>query len=180
MRLLSRFSRGPKPLSFERYTLMLIGWTTSRTGRTMHEAEVAWYEEIWSGFRPYLIRMSIDLLISCLLWISLLLFKSLTQLLSIANTMNRAAFSENAGQFSMNWTELLENCGRFSMIRRVIMMKRRRFPLSPGGRECMWERGPGVGSARGSETAGGVSPLAADGGRVQRLVRLHREYFVAA
>ena len=54
----------------------------------MHEAEVAWHEETWSGFRPYLIRMSIDLLISCLLWISLFLFKSLTQLLS-ASTSER-------------------------------------------------------------------------------------------
>ena len=51
----------------------------------MTEAEVPWYVEVWSGFRPYLIRVSLDFLISGLLWLSLFLFKSLTQLLPIAH-----------------------------------------------------------------------------------------------
>jgi hypothetical protein len=39
--------------------------------------------DIWAGFRPYLVRFSVDFLISAFLWIALYLFKLLTTWLEI-------------------------------------------------------------------------------------------------
>lgn len=39
--------------------------------------------KIWGGFRPYLVRFSVDFLVSGTLWVMLFLFKSLTKLLEI-------------------------------------------------------------------------------------------------
>jgi hypothetical protein len=39
--------------------------------------------DIWEGFRPYLVKIAIDFLISASLWVVLFLFKALTKLLAI-------------------------------------------------------------------------------------------------
>ena len=43
----------------------------------------AWYQEVWIGFRPYLIKLMVDFLVSCSLWTTLFLFKGLTKYLDI-------------------------------------------------------------------------------------------------
>jgi len=39
--------------------------------------------EIWSGYRPYLLRVTIDFLVSATIWLALFLFKILTDILPI-------------------------------------------------------------------------------------------------
>jgi hypothetical protein len=45
--------------------------------------------DIWSGFRPYLIRLFIDFMVSGSLWVFLYLFKWLTRLLEIDGPAGR-------------------------------------------------------------------------------------------
>ncbi len=40
--------------------------------------------EIWAGFRPYLLRYTIDFLVSATIWLGLFLFKLLTSILQIS------------------------------------------------------------------------------------------------
>jgi hypothetical protein len=46
-------------------------------------AQSSIYVEVWQGFRPYLLKISVDFLITITLWVVLFLFKLLTKWLSI-------------------------------------------------------------------------------------------------
>ena len=47
-------------------------------------AEPPWFVEIWLDFRPYLVKLASDFLISISLWVILYLFEHLTQILPVA------------------------------------------------------------------------------------------------
>ena len=39
--------------------------------------------EVWKGYRPYLVRLAIDFLVSASLWLALYIFKILTDLIQV-------------------------------------------------------------------------------------------------
>ena len=64
----------------------------------MEKVESAWYFEVWAGFRPYLIKIVVDFMASCLLWTALFLFKLLTKYLDI-------------GTWAAQWIENIHSVG---------------------------------------------------------------------
>jgi len=44
---------------------------------------VNFFEEVWRAFRPYLVRLTIDFLVSASLWVALFIFKILTNLIQV-------------------------------------------------------------------------------------------------
>jgi hypothetical protein len=49
----------------------------------MSEGRINFFSEVWSGYRPYLVRFTIDFLVSATIWLALFLFKIVTDMLPI-------------------------------------------------------------------------------------------------
>jgi hypothetical protein len=45
---------------------------------------VNFFQEVWAGYRPYLVKFVIDILISASLWVGLFIFKVLTYYLPVS------------------------------------------------------------------------------------------------
>jgi len=57
--------------------------STKPTAARRNVRSLNFFREVWVGFRPYLVKILIDLLISSSLWLVVFAFKSITTLLAV-------------------------------------------------------------------------------------------------
>jgi hypothetical protein len=71
-------------------------------------AHSVWLVEIWVGFRPYLVRLSIDALIFLAIWLLLLGAHTLTTRLPLGTTLSRflVGFHETVVVLTFVWLSL--------------------------------------------------------------------------